>query len=465
MLANPKNNVTDLKVPPHAIEAEQSVLGGLMLSPELFETATDILKPGDFFVKNHRTIFKTMIELVSQSKPIDVITVSERLEDKDIGLGYLGDLAQNTPSAANLKTYCEIVKEKSILRQIIQANNEISDLAFNPKGKSIPEIVNQFEQQLLQIANQNEDTEQSYTTNDEALKELVYYVEQAGKNKGLLGLSTGFTDFDNMTSGLQPADLVIIAARPSMGKTTFAMNIANHVAENSKYPAVVFSLEMPTKALKIREISAKSGLDHNMIKTGQIKTKEDWEKFNSAIIQQQRQQNIVYCDKGGISPAYAKSQLNKIAKRFGGISAVVVDYLQLMKIEGYENNRTLEVSEISRQLKNIAKSFDVPVIALSQLNRNLEARSNKRPTMSDLRDSGAIEQDADLIAFIYRDEVYNEESPKKGIAEIIIGKQRNGPIGSFELVFDGAHATFKNLAYFNDGIQRSEFKENQRIKQ
>lgn len=440
----------DLKQPPHSLEAEQCVLGSMLLDQEAIDTASEILTDEDFYYVNHREVFCAIMDLHSNNKPCDPITVSEYLQDKqsEVTLGFIGDLAQNTPSTANIKAYSLIVQEKSLLRALLKSSNKIMDYAFKPDGMKIEDIITLCEDAVLSVSQKNLRTMSNYVTKADALKELIRHIEKSGQSKdGITGIPTGFIDLDRKTAGLQPADLVIVAGRPSMGKTTFALNIGSHISESQQYPVVVFSLEMPTYLLQMKELSAAAGVDFNLIKTGQISKNQDaFQKFVSALDKQKRYDNIIYCDEGGISPAYMKSQCNKIFKERGGISAIIVDYLQLMTIPGKNENRTLEVSEISRQLKGIAKHFNVPVIALSQLNRGLEQRSDKRPKMADLRESGAIEQDADLILFVYRDEVYNPENPDlKGRAEILIGKQRNGPLGTIHLGFQGHFSRFTNL--------------------
>ncbi|NVK21223.1 MAG: replicative DNA helicase [Kangiellaceae bacterium] len=453
MLATQKTEqkIKDLKVPPHSIEAEQSVLGGVMLDNEMWEMVSEMLLATDFYVKNHREIFKAMDELANMAKPMDVITLSEHLEHKgelDVGLAYLGDLAQNTPSVANIRAYAEIVREKAVMRQLISASNEIADASFNPEGRTISELLDMAERKVFAIAESREASGEGPTAVEDILKSTIARIEVIQKNKGgITGVATGFSDLDKMTSGLQPADLVIVAARPSMGKTTFAMNIVENVALSSDLPVLVFSLEMPNESMIMRSISSLGRLEQTKIRSGQINTKEDWDKFNSGVLQLKNHTKLLIDDSAGLSPAEMRSRARRVVREHGGVALIMVDYLQLMQVPGMSDNRTLEVSEISRSLKALAKELNVPVIALSQLNRSLEQRSDRRPVMSDLRESGAIEQDADLILFIYRDEVYNPETERKGIAEIKIGKQRNGPIGSVELAFMGQFSRFDNLAH------------------
>lgn len=445
------NKIKDLKVPPHSIEAEQSVLGGVMLDNETWEMVSEILLSSDFYVKNHREIFKAMESLGNVGHPMDVITLSEYLEkqgETEIGLAFLGELAQNTPSIANIRAYAEIVREKAITRQLIAASNEIADASFNPEGRSLPELLDLAERTIFKIAESRETSDAGPEAIESILKSTISRIEKIQETKGgITGLSTGFSDLDEMTSGLQPADLVIVAARPSMGKTTFAMNMVEHAALNSDKPVLVFSLEMPSESIIMRSISSLSGLEQNKIRSGRMHG-PDWDQFNSGVLQLKNHTKLFIDDTAGISPAEMRSRARRIYREHGGMAMIMVDYLQLMQVPGYGENRTQEVSEISRSLKALAKELNVPVVALSQLNRSLENRSDRRPVMADLRESGAIEQDADVIMFIYRDEVYNKDSEEnKGRAEVIIGKQRNGPIGTIHLAFQGAICRFNNLAH------------------
>ena len=432
-----------LKIPPHSIEAEQSVLGGLMLDNMSWEKVADLLVDHDFYRRDHQLIFRGIAALFEKSHPVDVITLAEwhdtRGELDQVGqLAYLGMLARNTPSAANIVAYASIVRERSILRQLIAIGTTISNDAFNPEGRSSEEMLDQAERQVFEIAIQVK----------EVLSKVVDRIDTLFENDSpITGLSTGFTDFDMQTSGLQPADLVIVAGRPSMGKTTFAMNLAENAAIKSKQPVAVFSMEMPADALAMRMLSSLGQIDQHRLRTGRLND-DDWPRLTSAIAL--LNEAPLFIDD---TPALTVTELRARARRLKrehGLSLIVIDYIQLMQGSGKTGeNRTTEVSEISRSLKALAKELEVPVIALSQLNRSLEQRPNKRPIMSDLRESGAIEQDADLIVFIYRDEVYNEDSTDKGKAEIIIGKQRNGPIGTVALTFQGKYTRFENFAYNN----------------
>lgn len=439
-----------LKVPPHSIEAEQSVLGGLMLDNDSWEKAADLLVEHDFYRRDHQLIYRAMAELFEQSQPVDVITLAEyhdkRGELDQVGdLAYLGMLARNTPSAANIIAYAGIVRERSILRQLIAVGTTISNAAFNPEGKTSEEMLDLAEGQVFEIAEKGAKRAGGFVQVKEVLSKVVDRIDTLfEQDSPITGLSTGFTDFDEQTSGLQPADLVIVAGRPSMGKTTFAMNLAENAAIKSKEPVAVFSMEMPSDALAMRMLSSLGQIDQHRLRTGRLND-DDWPRLTSAIALL-NEAPLFIDDTPALTPTELRARARRL-KREHGLSLIVIDYIQLMQGSGGSSeNRATEISEISRSLKALAKELEVPVIALSQLNRSLEQRQNKRPIMSDLRESGAIEQDADLIVFIYRDEVYNEDSPEKGKAEIIIGKQRNGPIGTVALTFQGKYTRFENFA-------------------
>lgn len=432
-----------LKVPPHSVEAEQSVLGGLMLDNSAWEQVSDLLVEQDFYRHDHQLIFRGIAELMEQANPVDVITLAEwhnqRGELDKVGeLAYLGALARNTPSAANIKAYASIVRERSILRQLIQIGNNIANMAFTPEGRNSEEMLDTAERRVFEIAEKGAKRGGGFIQVKDVLSKVVDKIDTLfEQDSGITGLPTGFIDFDDQTSGLQPADLVIIAGRPSMGKTTFAMNIAENAAIHSKQPVAVFSMEMPADSLAMRMLSSLGRIDQHRLRTGRLND-DDWPRLTSAIALL-NEAPLFIDDTGGLTPSELRARARRL-KREHGLSLIIVDYLQLMS--GSANgrqaeNRTNEISEISRSLKALAKELNVPVIALSQLNRSLEQRPNKRPVMSDLRESGAIEQDADIIVFIYRDEVYNEDSAEKGKAEIIISKQRNGPIGTVALTFQG----------------------------
>lgn len=440
---------SSIKVPPHSLEAEQAVLGGLMLDNNGFDDVSEIVSDVDFYRRDHRLIYSAMFQLAEQAKPFDVITLGEVLENSGVleqagGMAYLAELAKNTPSASNIKAYAEIVRDRSVLRQMIQVSNEVADSAFDPQGRSTNELLDEAERKVFAIAEQGAKKGGPEGIKS-ILKSTVDKIDELFSNEeALTGLSTGFTDLDEMTSGLQPSDLVIVAARPSMGKTTFSMNLVENAIIRTGKPALVFSMEMPSESIVMRMLSSLGRIDQTRIRSGKLE-EEDWPRFNSAI-SMLAEQKLFIDDQGGLSPVEVRARARRIARDVGQIGIILVDYLQLMQVPGAES-RVAEISEISRSLKGLAKEMNCPVVALSQLNRSLEQRPNKRPVMSDLRESGAIEQDADVIMFIYRDEVYNEDTEDKGIAEIIIGKQRNGPIGSLRLAFLGKYTRFEDLAH------------------
>lgn len=441
--------VANLKLPPHSLEAEQSVLGGLMLEETAWDRAAEIISEADFYRRDHRLIFRAIAELASENKPRDALTVSSALNrmgelDDAGGMAYLGEIMKNTASAANIGAYAEIVRERSVLRQLIRVSYEISDTAYQPQGATSNEILDEAERKIFAIAEQ-----QTKGQGPQALRPLltaaIDRIEQLfSSNDPLTGLSTGFADMDERTAGLQKADLVIVAARPSMGKTAFAMNLVENVLLGGA-PVLVFSMEMPAGSLVMRMLSSLGRIDQTRVRSGKLE-EEDWPRLTSTMAML-NEQKLFIDDSPGLSPTELRARARRVARENGGVlGMIMVDYLQLMRVPGLENNRVNEISEISRSLKGLAKELNCPVIALSQLNRALEQRPNKRPVMSDLRESGAIEQDADVIMFIYRDEVYNPESPDKGTAEIIIGKQRNGPIGTLRLAFQGKYTRFEDLS-------------------
>lgn len=446
-----KNRTVDastVKIPPHSIEAEQSVLGGLMLDNRAWDQIADRVRESDFYRHDHRLIYRVMAKLSEQSKPLDVLTVSESLRelhelDNAGGEVYLFELANNTPSVANIVAYADIVRERSVLRQLIATANEIAGHAFNPEGRSSVELLDLAEREVFAISEQGARVGGPVNVKDYLATTMDKIDTLFHSSNPITGIPTGYHDFDEMTSGLQPSDLVIIAGRPSMGKTTYAMNIAEHVAIKSKLPTLIFSMEMPGDAIVMRLLSSLCRIDQLRIRTGKLED-EDWPRISSTV-SMLSDTPLFIDDTPALSPAEMRARARRLAKEHGQIGLIVVDYLQLMQVPGFSENRTAEISEISRSLKSLAKELKVPVIALSQLNRGLEQRADKRPVMSDLRESGAIEQDADLIVFIYRDEVYNENSPDKGTAEIIIAKQRNGPIGKTRLTFLGQYTCFENF--------------------
>ncbi len=438
-----------LKTPPHSIEAEQSMLGGLMLDNSTWDQVGEIVVEDDFYRKDHRLIFRAIRNLSENSTPFDVVTLSEWLEnnnelDNAGGLSYLGMLANNTPSAANIKAYANIVRERSVLRSLIGAGTKISDSGFNTEGRSSTELLDDAERMVFEIAEKGASNKGGFEVIKDVLVNVVDRIDHLFNQDGsITGLPTGYNDLDDLTSGLQDGDLIIVAGRPSMGKTTFSMNIAEHAAMTGDKPVAVFSMEMPADSLAMRMISSLGRIDQNKVRSGKL-SDDDWPRLTSAIGLLQ-EKPLFIDDTGGLSPNELRARCRRLTREHGQLGLVVIDYLQLMQVPGFKENRTAEISEISRSLKGLAKEMNVPVIALSQLNRSLEQRPDKRPVMSDLRESGAIEQDADVIIFIYRDEVYNEESPDKGTAEILIRKQRNGPIGTVRLTFLGKYTRFENF--------------------
>jgi len=436
-----------LRIPPHSIEAEQAVLGGVFLDPETWMRVAERLRAEDFYRRDHQLIFNAISALDEEGKPHDIVTVAEYLENHrqldDVGgLGFLADLAENTPSASNITAYADIVRKRSILRQLIHATTEISETVFNPLGRNSDEILDLAEQRVFEIAEQESRGRRNYSTIKDLLVRALDRVDELFHKKShITGVATGFDDFDNMTAGLQKADLVIVAGRPSMGKTAFAVNVAEHAAIRDKLSVAVFSMEMPGEQLAMRMMSSLGRIDQHKVRTGRLED-SDWPRLTSAV-EILKDARLFIDDTPALTPAELRSRCRRIAREHE-LDMIIVDYLQLMQVPGTKENRATEISEISRALKAMAKELNVPVVALSQLNRSLEQRPNKRPVMSDLRESGAIEQDADVIVFIYRDEVYDEDSPDKGTAEIIIGKQRNGPIGMVRLAFLGQYTRFEN---------------------
>ncbi|MES2204991.1 MAG: replicative DNA helicase [Pseudomonadota bacterium] len=445
----------EMRIPPHSIEAEQSVIGGLLLDNKSWPAVEERVSDEDFYRRSHQTLFAAIRSLLQQGHPADVLTVAERLKienkiDEIGGEVYLFELAKNTPSAFNVAAYADIVRERSVLRQMISVSNEIAGDAFNPpSGQSIVELLDAAERKMFAIAEQSARGAGPQNIKS-LLTEAVDRIDHLYRSESaLIGVSTGYHDLDEMTSGLQASDLIIIAGRPSMGKTAFAMNLVEHAAVHEKRAVLVFSMEMSGSSLAMRLMSSLGKIDQHKVRTGKLE-EHDWENLTEAL-GKLSEAPIFIDDTPALSPAEVRSRARRVAREHN-LGLIVVDYLQLMQMPGYSDNRTLEISTISRSLKALAKELNVPVIALSQLNRGLEQRADKRPIMSDLRESGAIEQDADLIAFIYRDEVYHEDTRDKGIAEIIIAKQRNGPIGRVRLTFRGQFTRFENFTPTAHGI-------------
>jgi len=445
-----EEELAQIKVPPHSLEAEQSVLGGLMLDNNSWDNVAEIVSDELFYRPDHRKIFRMMEKLVNEGQPIDVVTLSEELDrtgdlEAAGGLDYLVELARNTPSASNIRAYAQIVHDRALLRQMINVAGEISENAFNPEGRAPEEILNEAESAIFKIS-ESRPSEGGLEQVNPLLKVAVEKIDELfNSSEAMTGITTGFDDLDESTAGMQPSDLIIVAARPSMGKTTFAMNLVENALIGANRPVLVFSLEMPSDQIVTRMLASLGKINQTRLRTGQLE-EDDWPRLTTAV-NMLKDKPLYIDDTAGLSPNEMRTRARRIMREHGDIGLIMVDYLQLMQIKtGNVDSRTQEISEISRSLKALAKELECPVVALSQLNRSLEQRPNKRPVNSDLRESGAIEQDADVIMFIYRDEVYHEDSEQKGIAEIIIGKQRNGPIGTIRLAFIGQHSRFENLA-------------------
>ncbi|GAA0558967.1 MAG: replicative DNA helicase [Rheinheimera aquimaris] len=452
MSSTKDKQVAAVKMPPHSIDAEQSVLGGLMLDNDAWDRVAEKVVEQDFYLRAHRFIFAAMSRLAESSHPIDIITVSEDLEanqqlDDVGGFAYLGEIAKNTPSAANILAYADIVRERAVVRDMISVAHDIADAGYDTQGRTSAELLDFAETKVFKIAEQRANANEGPEPINAILAKTIEKIDELFRSPhdGVTGVSTGYVDLDKMTNGMQPSDLIIVAARPSMGKTTFAMNLCEHAAITSDKPVLIFSLEMPSEQIMMRMLASLGRIDQTKVRTGQLED-EDWARLSSAIELLNTKGKMYIDDGSGLTPTEVRSRARRVAREHGGLSMIMVDYLQLMTVPGLSENRTLEIAEISRSLKALAKELKVPVVALSQLNRSLEQRADKRPVNSDLRESGSIEQDADLIMFIYRDEVYNDDSPDKGTAEVIIGKQRNGPIGRVRLTFHGRYSRFDNYA-------------------
>lgn len=447
------DEVARLRVPPHSIEAEQSVLGGLLLDNGAWDRAGDLLNDSDFYRYEHRAIYAAIGSLINASKPADVITVFEQLQslgkaDECGGLAYLNALAQSVPSAANLRRYAEIVRERAILRKLISASDEIATKAFNPQGTPVSQILDEAEGQIFKIGEEGSRQKAGFHSMDKLVMDLIDRVTELAENgaEEVTGVRSGFYDLDKMTAGLQPGDLIILAARPSMGKTAFALNIGEHVAVHEGLPVVVFSMEMGASQLALRMVGSLGRIDQQHLRTGALRD-DEWGRLTEAVDKLSKA-SVFIDETPALNPSELRARARRQARQCGRLGLIVIDYLQLMSGSGgaSEENRATVIGEISRGLKALAKELHCPVIALSQLNRSVETRTDKRPMMSDLRESGAIEQDADVIMFIYRDEYYNKESKEPGVAEIIIAKQRNGPVGTVKLAFQRMHTKFENLA-------------------
>ncbi|HOB62866.1 MAG TPA: replicative DNA helicase [Candidatus Competibacteraceae bacterium] len=439
-----------LRIPPHSLEAEQAVLGGLMLDNATWDQVADRLSESDFYRADHRLIFRAVRRLAEQGKPFDLLTLAEWLEgqhqlDEAGGFAYLGVLARDTPSAANVRAYADIIRERSVRRELIRTATEIADSAYDPRGRDSKALLDDAEKRVFAIAERGFRSQEGFTDIKDLLARTVERIDVLfQRDNPITGIPTGWPDFDEMTAGLQRGDLIVIAGRPSMGKTSLAMNIVEFAAIQVKCPVAVFSMEMPGESLIMRLMSSLGRIDQHRVRTGRLE-EEDWPRLTSAVTMLS-EARLFIDDSSNLSPNELRARARRLHRQEGQLGLIVVDYLQLMQVPGTNENRATEVSEISRSLKALAKELSVPVLALSQLNRTLEQRGDKRPIMSDLRESGAIEQDADLICFIYRDEVYNPDSPDKGIAEIIVAKQRNGPIGVTRLTFLGQYTRFESYA-------------------
>lgn len=450
----------EINIPPHSLEAEQSLLGGLMLDNNKWDDVIEKIITKDFFIYSHRIIFEEMKNLLELGKPIDLITLSDSLDKKGKiktigGFTYLAEVAKNTLSVANIIAYADIIKEHAVIREIITTSNEITDACYSFNGKKSEDLLDLAESKIFQITEKRLNNKQGPKSINQVLKKTIIQIESFNKNanNGITGLNTGYKDLNKKTLGLQPSELIIIAARPSMGKTTFAMNICENIAMLQDKPVLIFSLEMPGEQIMMRILSSLARVDQISLRTGQL-NKEEWERISSTINILIDKNNMYIDDSSSLTPTEIRFRSRKMFREHGGLSLIMIDYLQLMRVPSLSYNRIMEIAEISRSLKSLAKELKIPVVALSQLNRSLEQRSDKRPVNSDLRESGSIEQDADLIMFIYRDEIYNENSNTKGIAEIIIGKQRNGPLGTIRLTFNGKWSRFDN---YIDHLYENEF--------
>ena len=449
--------VAQLRIPPHSIEAESSVLGGLLLDNGAWDRVGDLLTEGDFYRYEHRLVYSAVGVLINGSKPADVITVFEHLQNQGKaeeigGLAYLNSLAQYVPSAGNIRRYAEIVRERSVLRKLVSASDEISTSAFNPKGRPVATILDEAEQKIFNIGEEGARTKQGFQAMDTLVVDLLDRVQEMADNPNdVTGVPTGFYDLDRMTAGFQAGDLIVLAARPSMGKTALAINIAEHVALNEGLPVAVFSMEMGAAQLAVRIVGSIGRIDQRHLRTGKL-TDEEWPRLTEAI-EKLRTISLHIDETAGLTSSELRANARRLSRQCGKLGLIVVDYLQLMSGSGGDNeNRATELGEISRGLKMLAKELQCPVIALSQLNRSVEQRPDKRPMMSDLRESGAIEQDADIIMFIYRDEYYTKDACKEpGVAEVIIAKQRNGPTGVVKLAFMKQITKFESLASGSSG--------------
>ncbi|HRQ58163.1 MAG TPA: replicative DNA helicase [Azoarcus taiwanensis] len=460
MASSPRSNrpppfdseVAAIRLPPHSIEAEQSLIGGILLDNAAWERIADLVGDADFYRDDHRRIYQHIARLIDAGKPADVVTVFESLEkhneaEQAGGLAYLAEIANSTPSAANIRRYAEIVRERAILRKMVAVGDEIAASALNPSGRDAKALLDEAEARVFEIAEAGARHASGFVSIQPILKQVVDRVQELYDRDNphdVTGVPTGLVDLDEKTSGLQPSDMIILAGRPAMGKTTLALNIAEHVAVDCRLPVAIFSMEMPGTQLAMRFISSLGRIDQQKLRTGRLGD-EDWQRLTAAM-GKLYDAPLFIDETPGLNPIDLRARARRLSRQCGKLGLIVIDYLQLMTSSREGDNRASELSEISRSVKSLAKELHVPIIALSQLNRSLEQRPNKRPVMSDLRESGAIEQDADIIMFIYRDEVYNPDSPDKGSAELIIGKHRNGPTGMVRMTFIGECTRFENFA-------------------
>jgi replicative DNA helicase len=447
--------VDELRVPPHSIEAEQSVLGGLLLDNTAWDRAADLLSAQDFYRYEHRAIYATVSDLVANGKPADVITVFEQLQARNLhddcgGLAYLNALAQSVPSAANIRRYSEIVRERAVLRQLVAASDEIATSAFNTQGRAVSEILDEAESKVFRIGEQGQRGQQGFQSLETLVVSLIDRVTEL-HDKGaqdVTGVATGYYDLDRMTAGLQPGDLIIIAGRPSMGKSSLAMNIAEHVAVHEHLPVLVFSMEMGASQLALRLVGSMGRIDQSHLRTGRL-TDDEWGRLSDAV-ERMKAARVFIDETPGLNPSEVRARARRQARSCGQLGLIVVDYLQLMTgASSSDENRATELGEISRGLKALAKELGCPVVALSQLNRSVESRNDKRPMMSDLRESGALEQDCDVALLLYRDDYYHKDSEEPGVAEVIVAKQRNGPVGTIKLAFLKPLTRFESLSRGN----------------
>jgi replicative DNA helicase len=448
--------VAELPAPPSSNQAEQALLGGLMLDNSSWDRIADLVASPDFFRPDHRLIFSAIQGLAERSQPADAVTLGEYLASREElanagGTAYLTELVTDTASAANVTYYARIIRERALLRRLIEVGNEIASSAYRPEGRPIAELVDEAERRVFEIAERGQRRGSGFIRLSEILHSTIDRLDTLHQSQGsITGLPTGFNRLDDFTAGLQPGDLIIVAGRPSMGKTSLALNIAENAALGARKSAAIFSMEMSVEQLALRMVSSLGRVDQAHLRNGRFGD-DDWPRINGAI-QQMAEAPIYIDDTPSMTPTEVRARARRL-QRERGLDLIVVDYLQLMRVAGTAENRATEISEISRSLKGLARELRVPIIALSQLNRSVESRTDKKPVMSDLRESGAIEQDADLILFIYRDEVYNHDSPRKGIADINIAKQRNGPTGEFPLTFLGKFTKFENYAPEIEGFQ------------